>query len=236
MFVGHFAIGFAAKPAAPRASLGTLLFAALFSDFLVWLFVVLGVEHIAIKPGITTTNPLDLYDFPISHSLVMDVFWALLLAGIYYAYRKYPRGAALIFAAVLSHWVLDFISHRPDMPLAPGIHLYYGLSLFNSRIGMLIVEGALWLAGIFLYVRATRFRGRLPTYAFWIVIALITWVWLISLRGAPPPGGDIKKIGSSSLVFMTLVVAWAYWTDWRSTNKQRVLCGIPPLTNDVSSK
>ena len=75
MFVGHFAIGFGAKRWAPKTSLGTLMFAALLADLLVFVFVfvALGIEHVSIRPGITRVNALNLYDFAWSHSLVMDV-------------------------------------------------------------------------------------------------------------------------------------------------------------------
>jgi hypothetical protein len=213
MFIGHYAVGLAAKRAAPRTSMGTLVLAAALPDLLVWALVIVGVEHIAIKPGITTTNPLDLYDYPISHSLLMDVVCGVLFAGGYYLVVKYSRGALLIFAAVLSHWVLDFVSHRPDMPLAPGVYTYYGLGLFNSRPGMILVEGFIWLVGIVIYVRTPRARKRLGTYVFWIGAALLTWIWFNSLRGLVPPGGSIVQIGVASLVFTLLVVAWAYWAD-----------------------
>jgi hypothetical protein len=212
MFVGHFAVGLAAKPAAPRTSIGTLVLAALLADLLVWAFVVAGIEHIAIKPGITATNALDLYDYPLSHSLLMDVVWGALLAGGYYAIRKYSRGAWLIFAAVVSHWVLDWITHRPDMPLAPGIYRYFGLGLFNSRPGMLIVEGGIWLAGIVIYERATRSRGRAGMWVFYVVVALLTWLWIGSLNGAPPPVSPIQ-IGKIDVVAILVLVAWAYWVD-----------------------
>ena len=58
--------------------------------------------------------------------------------------RRYPRGAAVVFLAVLSHWLLDFVSHRPDMSLAPGVNLSVGLGLSDSRVALL-VEGLLWL-------------------------------------------------------------------------------------------
>lgn len=194
-----------------------LLFAALFADLLGWMLVVAGVEHFAIRPGITTTNPLDLYDYPISHSLAADVGWAVLLAFAYYLLRRYWRGSVLIFVAVLSHWFLDFVAHRADMPLAPGIHKYYGLGLYNSLPGMIVVEGAIWLGGIGLYLTATRSRKRLGAYLFWIGAAALTWVWAISLRGLPPPG-TIIQAGMSSLAFMGMTLAWAFAVDhWRSS-------------------
>ena len=130
MFVGHYGVGLAAKRFAPQASVGTLVLGALFADLLGWALVVTGIEHFA-KLGITITNPLDLYDYPISHSLATDAVWGALLAVGYYLVRKYRRGSLLIFAPVLSHWFLDFVAHRADMPLAPGIHKYYGLGLLQ---------------------------------------------------------------------------------------------------------
>jgi hypothetical protein len=217
MFVGHYGVGLAAKRFAPQTSLGTLVFAALFADLLGWALVVAGVEHFAIRPGITTTNPLDLYDYPISHGLATDFAWATLLAVAYYLIRRYGRGSVLIFVAVLSHWVLDFIAHRADMPLAPGIHKYYGLGLYNSRPGMIAVEGLIWVIGIVLYLGATRSKKQVGIYVFWLGAALLTWVWAVSLKGLPPPG-TIIQAGISSLVFMAITLAWAYALDhWRSS-------------------
>lgn len=127
MFVAHFAAGFAAKRLAPRTSMGTFVLGALFADWLGWALVLAGVEHFAIQPGITTTNALNLYDYPISHSLAMDLVWAGVFAAVYYLLRKNSRGALVLAAAVFSHWILDFIAHRPDMALAPGVHTYVGL-------------------------------------------------------------------------------------------------------------
>jgi hypothetical protein len=217
MFVGHYGVGLAAKRFAPQTSLGTLVCAALFADLLAWALVVAGVEHFAIRPGITTTNPLDLYDYPISHGLATDFAWAALLAFSYYGIRRYWRGSVLIFIAVLSHWVLDFIAHRADMPLAPGIHKYYGLGLYNSRSGMIVVEGLVWLIGIVLYLSATRAKKRVVTSLFWLGAGLLTWAWAVSLKGLPPPG-TIIQAGISSLVFMAVTLAWAYAVDhWRSS-------------------
>jgi hypothetical protein len=125
MFIGHFAVGLAAKPFAPKVSVGTLVLAGCLPD-LVWLpFLLAGMERVAIKPGITAANHLDLVEIAFSHSLLMDFVWAALLAAGYYAWRRDRRAAWILFALVLSHWLLDFISHRPDMPLAPGLEGRY---------------------------------------------------------------------------------------------------------------
>ncbi|HET9306707.1 MAG TPA: hypothetical protein VFO46_11825 [Candidatus Sulfotelmatobacter sp.] len=185
MFVGHFAIGFGAKRWAPKTSVGTLMIAALFADLLVFAFVALGIEHISIRPGITRVNALNLYDFAWSHSLVMDVVWGAFIAAAYFLTRCYGRGAWVLFAAVLSHWVLDWASHRPDMPLAPGFHRYYGLGLYNSPLGLLIVEGGLWVIGIILYLRATHTRRLAGHLVLWIFIVVFTARFGYSASTAP---------------------------------------------------
>jgi hypothetical protein len=212
MFIGHIAVGFAAKSAARRTSLGTLVLAATLLDALVWSFIIVWLEHIAVKPGITATNPLALYDYPLSHSLLMAVIWGVLMASTYYAIRKYARGALLIFAAVVSHWVLDFISHRPDMPLAPGVHHYYGLGLYNSRLGMLVVEGLIWLVGIIVFERTTRSKKRAGIWTMYIGVAILTWLWISSLNGAAPHA-TVTQMGITSLAFLAITIAWAYVVD-----------------------
>lgn len=230
MFVGHIAVGFAAKRAAPKTSLGTLVLAAVLLDVLVWMFVVGGLEHITVRPGITATNALDLYDYPFSHSLLMSVVWGALMAGAYYTIRRYSRGALLILAAVVSHWVLDFVSHRPDIPLAPGLHRYYGLGLYNSRPAMLLVEGLLWLGGIVLYERATRSRKRAGLWSLYVGVLILTWLWIGSLSGAAPQVSMVK-MGIIDVIFLAIVVSWAYFVD-----KLRVATGQssePPLVSRV---
>jgi len=211
MFVGHFAIGFGAKRWAPKASVGSLMFAALLADLLFFVFVAVGIEHISIRPGITRVNALNLYDFAWSHSLVMDVVWGALLAAAYFLTRRYGRGAWALFAAVLSHWVLDWASHRPDMALAPGFYRYYGLGLYNSPLGLLIAEGALWVIGIILYLRSTHTRRFAGHLALWTFIVVFTALWLLSFNGAPPP--SVHVLVTVDLILFPIVLGWAYWID-----------------------
>ena len=211
MFVGHYAVGLAAKRLQPGVSLFTLLTAAMLADILYSIFLIVGIEHVGISPGITRVNALDLYDFPLSHSLLTDAIWAALFAGILFLRTRSARGAWIIAAAALSHWLLDFISHRPDMPLAPGVHKYFGLGLWNSVVATVIVEGTLWLAAIFLYLRATRAKARIGFYAFWIPVALFTLLWVTSLNGTPPPSIAMVKIVNVLIIGLTLL--WTYWLD-----------------------
>jgi len=217
MFVGHYAVGFAAKRIQPSLSLFTLLTAAMLADILYSIFLIVGAEHVAIRPGITRVNALDLYDFPLSHSLLMDVVWAGLFAGIYFFRSRSARAAWIIVAAVLSHWLLDFISHRPDMPLTPRVHKYFGLGLWNSVAATAIVEGTMWFAAIFLYARATHARGRAGVYGLWIPLGLLTLLWATSLDGAPAPNVGIVKI--VNVVLISLSLAWTYWMDRARVDK-----------------
>jgi len=209
MFIGHFAAGFAAKRAAPRVSLAAAIFAAVLSDALWILFFATGIETVVIRPGLMTANSLDLVYIPFSHSLVMDILWGGLLGGAYFLVRRDKRGAWVLLLAVVSHWLLDFVVHRPDMPLAPGLEMRFGLSLWNSRMATLIVEGTIWVGALIVYVRATRPKTRGGIYGLWIMIVLLTALWLISLRGDPPPG--LPALALTNTIFFAVVLAWASW-------------------------
>ena len=97
------------------------------------------------------------------------------------------------------------------MPLAPGFHRYYGLGLYNSPLGLLIVEGGLWVSGIILYLRATRTRGFSGQLVLWTFIVVSTALWLISFNGAPPP--SVYVLVTVDLILFPIVFVWAYWVD-----------------------
>ena len=130
MFIGHFAVAFGAKKASPKASLGTLVLAARFADFLWPVFLLLGWERVRIAPCDTAFTPLDFVSYPYSHSLVAEMLWGTLLGLLYFALRRDGRAAFVFALCVPSHWLLDFIAHRPDMPIVPG-GPRYGLGLWN---------------------------------------------------------------------------------------------------------
>jgi len=128
MFIGHFAVGLAAKRVAPKAGLTALITAALFLDVLWPLFLWLGLEQVRIAPGNTAFTPLDFASYPWSHSLVTALVWSVVLGGLYRARTQYALGALWVGLAVFSHWALDWISHRADLPLWPGgpkVGLFY---------------------------------------------------------------------------------------------------------------
>jgi hypothetical protein len=114
MFIGHFALGFGAKRWAPAVSLGTLFLAAQFVVLLWPTLLLLGIEHVRVVPGITAFTPLDFTHYPVSHSLLAGVGWGIALGGGYALLRRNRRAAVVIGLLVLSHWMLDFVTHRPD--------------------------------------------------------------------------------------------------------------------------
>jgi hypothetical protein len=207
--VGHFAVGFLAKRVEARLSLGTLVLAALLADFLWCGLMLAGVEHVRFKAGTGAANYAEAYDIALSHSLLTDAVWAALFAAGYFWRRRERRGAWVLFFAVLSHWPLDVLAHRPDMPLAPGVERYLGLGLWTNVPATVVVEGGFWLLALVLYARSTRPKKRLGVYAFWAVAALLTLIWYNNIAGPPPP--DPRTAPLFSLVYFSLVVAWAYW-------------------------
>src|SRR5579862_870922 len=141
MLAGHFAVGLTAKRIEPTISLGTLVLASMLADLLWCLFMIAGIEHVQFRPGMGAANYFAASDIVMSHSLLMDGLWGGLLGAGYLLIRRHPRGAWILFAIVLSHWMLDWISHGPDMPLAPGMHRYFGLGLWHSIPAAIIAEG-----------------------------------------------------------------------------------------------
>jgi membrane-bound metal-dependent hydrolase YbcI (DUF457 family) len=182
MFIGHFAVGFAAKQFAPRASLAVLLAAPLLSDLLWPPFLLFGWGTVRIDSGRMKLAPLDFVSYPWSHSLLMCTVWAVLFATIYYRMTRYRIGTSAIVIGVLSHWLLDWITHGPDMPLYPG-GPKFGLGLWNSVAGTLSLELAMFALGVWFYVSATRARDRIGRYAF---LAYITLLVASYLRNASP--------------------------------------------------
>src|SRR5436190_4934353 len=166
MFLGHFGLALATKRVAPAASLGTTVMAAQWADGIWPVFVLLGIEHAEIRPGVTAVTPLDFVSYPYSHSLVADIAWAALFAVVYAMLRKDWRTALWLAALVLSHWVLDVVAHRPDVPTWPG-GPRLGAGLWNSLAATLIVEFLLFGAGVWLYARATTARDAMGKVLLW---------------------------------------------------------------------
>lgn len=200
MFLGHFALGLAASRAEPRLRLGTAFLAAQLPDA-IWPYLLLaGAERVAIAPGDTVMTPLRFESYPWSHSLLMVGVSGATLALV--ASRGRPGRAAWLLALLaLSHWALDFVSHRPDMPLWPGGGPLLGLGLWNSRAGTLAVECGLFAVGVALYA-----RGRRVGVGFWVLILTLAAIYAANVLGPPPPG--VTAIAASMIVAVPLVALW----------------------------
>jgi len=209
MFIGHFGLAFATKKVAPRPSLGTLVLAAQLADGVWPVFLLLGWESVAIVPGTTAVTPLLFTSYPYTHSLAAAAVWAVLLGGVYFGLRRDRRGALWIAALVVSHWVLDFLSHGPDMPLWPG-GPRVGLGLWYSLPGTLAVEFLLFGVGVWIYASATRAMDRLGSALLWTFVGLLAVLYLASVFGPPPP--SVRALAMSGLLGW-LFVAWGYWID-----------------------
>lgn len=210
MFIGHYGVALAAKRVAPNVSLGLLFLGAGFLDFLWPVFVLAGVERVRIAPGISALAPLDFAYYPFSHSLLLVAGWSLAFGLAVYAAGRSRVGAWACALLVASHWFLDALVHRPDLPLAPGMDPKIGLGLWNSPAAGISVEAALFVAGLALYGSATRARDATGRRAFWLLMLALVAAWLGALLGPPPP--SVRVLAYTGLA-MWLYVAWAAWVD-----------------------
>jgi hypothetical protein len=210
VFIGHFAVGFAAKKFAPRTSLALLLAAPLFLDLLWPWFLLFGWERVRIDPGNTRFTPLDLAYYPWSHSLLMAFVWATIFALMYHLLAHYWPGTLAIWIGVVSHWVLDWITHRPDMPLYPG-GPRYGLGLWNSIAGTMAVEISMFALGVWLYARTSSARDRIGRYAFIAYVTLLLVLYGGDRYSAPPQ--SVSEIVWPAIIAELLLILWAWWFD-----------------------
>lgn len=210
MFIGHFGVAFGAKRAAPPVSLGTLFLAAQFIDLLWPTLLLAGAETVRIAPGITTVTPLDFEYYPISHSLVAVLGWAILVGGVHFLLRREARAALVIAALVVSHWLLDLLVHRPDLPLAPGSSTLLGLGAWSSLPLTLLLEVPLFVVGVWLYLRSTVATDRQGSWALWALVGLLLVIYAANIFGSAPP--SIAAIAWAGQLQWLLVV-WAYWVD-----------------------
>lgn len=214
MFLGHIAAAFAAKPLARKANLGILCVAADLPDILWPLFLLAGIEKVAIVEGATAVGPLQFLSYPYSHSLLFSVIWAVAFGGVYFLVTRYKAGALAVAALVVSHWLLDFASHLPDMPLALGDSPKWGLGLWKSLPATLMVEGAALVLGSFLYLRATRPLDKVGKYGFAGFVVFLVVLYAATLLGPPPP--NVQALAISGLAIWAFF-AWPAWVDRHRT-------------------
>jgi len=210
MFIGHFAVGFASKKFAPRTNVAVFITAASFLDVLWPVFLLLGWEQVRTNPGVTSFNKFDFVSYPWSHSLLMSMVWATAFALVYYLISGYRPGAITVWIGVVSHWVLDWISHRPDLPLYPG-GSNFGLGLWNSLAATMTVELLMLAAGLWLYVGVTRARDWIGRYAFVAYVVLLLAAYIGDRFSSP--SADATSIIWPSIIAEVILISWAWWFD-----------------------
>jgi hypothetical protein len=210
MFIGHFGAGFGAKALAPKVSLGALFLGAQFVDLLWPTLLLLGIERVRIAPGATAVTPLSFDFYPYSHSLLAVCGWAVLMGLGYLALRRDRIGALVIGLLVLSHWGLDALVHRPDLPLYPGSAALIGLEAWSSRPMTLALELPLFALGLWLYTRATSPKDAAGRWGLISLVVFLLFIYAGNLLGPPPPSVEaIAWVGQSQW----LLVLWGYWVD-----------------------
>ncbi len=203
MFIAHYGVAMGAKKVAPKISLGWLIAASSLIDLIWPLLLLAGLEEVKVEPGITVVTPLDFVSYPYTHSLFGVIAWGLLLGGVFALMRRDMAGGVLLAALVASHWFLDLIAHRPDLPLYPGGEKF-GFGLWNSLAGTMIVEYSVFFGGAWFFWRTALPTGR-RRIGFFALALFLGVMYLANVFGPPPPGSN--EIGVAGLALWLLV--WA---------------------------
>jgi membrane-bound metal-dependent hydrolase YbcI (DUF457 family) len=211
MFVGHYAVGFASKRVVPSVSLAWFVAGATLLDLLFPLFVILGWENARFVPATTPFLRISLDNYPWTHSLLMAVVWSVGFGALCWLVTRAREAALLAGAAVFSHWVLDFVTHSPDMPLLPGGSARVGLGLWYSTAGTIALEGLMFIAAVWIYAKATRARDGVGRWAWWGLVAFLALSYVGDLFSSARP--DPAMFAWVGLVMGWLLVVWAWWVD-----------------------
>ena len=211
MFVGHFGVAFGAKKYAPRVSLGVLFLACQLADLIWPTLVLLGIETFKIEPGNTALTPLSFTHYPYSHSLLGLLIWSGLLVGLYSLMRDGGKRAAIVIAlVVISHWFLDVLTHRPDMPVTFSETTLLGMGLWNYPVAAVLVELLLFGLGVWMYSRQTRALDKIGFYGLWGIVLFLVVVYFANILGPPPPSVAAVAWSAEGL---WLLVALGFWVD-----------------------
>jgi hypothetical protein len=209
MFVGHLAAAFGARAVERRVPLAAAVAAAFALDLLWPFLLLLGLESVRVHPGDTAFTNLAFDSYPWSHSLALVLVWSAVAGVLSRAALHSTRVGLVVGALVLSHWVLDLITHRPDLPLWPSGPLV-GWGLWQSIAATILVEGTLLALGLAAYLRATTARDRTGVWALAGLVALATTIWITQPWSPPPPSSTAVALGALAL---WLFPPWARWID-----------------------
>lgn len=206
MFIGHFAPAFVAAAVSPRApGLGTLFIGAQLVDWGFFALAMVGIEKMRIDPDATKMVPFDLYHMPFTHSLLGTGIWAIAFALLILFFQRNLLGAILAALVVVSHWVLDWLTHRPDLTLAGGTETY-GLGLWNYPLIAMPLEILITLGAFLFYLRRTRGPVGPPLILIGVMLALQAVNWF-----APHPDEASMVLYVQALAAFGIVTAIAAW-------------------------
>jgi membrane-bound metal-dependent hydrolase YbcI (DUF457 family) len=213
MFAGHVGAALALGRVERRLNVGVLVAAALLLDIVLWLFVLAGWESVTIPANFGSTHQPE-FVFPYSHGLVASFFWSLLAAaGVWLTLGRLgiarARVAMLIAAAVFSHWLLDALVHRPELPLLGPASREVGFALWDHMPVALSVEAAIVVLGVVLFVPGSGL-SRARSVAVAALSLVIVSFTAVGMTLAPPPPSAVAMAGSSlaTLVTVCAVFAW----------------------------
>jgi hypothetical protein len=218
MFIGHFAVGLAAKKASPKINLGLLFIACQLLDLIWPVLILTGVEQVSVDHSATAVTPFNFSYYPWSHSLVMTIIYSLILGFIAAKVAKSNRTGIVFGFVILSHWILDFLTHRPDLPLYfDGLKV--GLGLWNSVVATFIIEGGIFIIGIFFYLQASPLISKKRKVIFWSMIAFLFLIYIGNIFGPKAPIDTHPNAIAGPALAMWLIVIWGYFADKNSSKK-----------------
>ncbi len=210
MFIGHFGVGLAAKKIDQKPSLGTLFLASQFVDLLWPITILLGLEKVKIESGNTAMTPLNFISYPITHSLLGAFVWSMLFGIIYFLIKKNYKSSIMLASLVFSHWILDLLTHRPDLQLIPWSEVKVGWGLWNYFAAAIVIEVLIFCIGSYFYINSTKAKNKKGEIGMWALLIFLGVVYLMNVVGsAPPSESAIAIVG----LFQWLLIAWAYWVD-----------------------
>ncbi len=213
MFVGHYAVALALKKFEKRVSLGILFLAVQFVDILFMPFVMLGIERMNIVPNFTQSTHFELEYMPYTHSLLASALWAALAYVVFRWVFVKDRSVALVVAlAVFSHWILDLITHVPDLPLWSDNSMKLGLGLWNNAAASFTLEAIFLVGSLWLYLQATRASTKLGKYGIGVFVLLLILINIFNIFGPPPQGGKME-MAIMGLSAYFIFAAVAFWLD-----------------------
>lgn len=212
MFIGHFGVGLAAKKVAPEVNLGVLFLFCQLLDLIWPALVLINIEHVSVDNAATVVTPLNFSHYPFSHSLEATLSYSLIAALFTWRAFRFVRIGVATFAVVLSHWILDFLTHRPDLPLFFGDEKF-GLGLWNSLWGTFFVEVGIFIFGIVIYLKSSPLQNRKRKIIFWSMISFLSIIYLGNIFGPKPSVDTPAAAIAGPALAMWLIVFWGYYAD-----------------------